>query len=119
MEQEERVKTIVPLNSHTARACLSCGLVKTFEQFNQDGCENCPFLSLKNNKEGINECTTPSFEGLIALINPQESWVAKWKGFVDRIPGCYAMRLTGRLPPEIIQQLREQNIDYVPLDNDN
>lgn len=28
------------------RACKRCGLLKTIEQFVEEGCENCPFLNI-------------------------------------------------------------------------
>ena len=29
------------------RACKRCGLIKTFQQFYDVGCENCPFLEME------------------------------------------------------------------------
>jgi transcription elongation factor SPT4 len=39
------------------RACLRCALIKTFEQFHHDGCENCDFLSMEGNTERINQAS--------------------------------------------------------------
>ena len=36
----------VPTNTKGIRACKRCGLLKTLDQFINDGCENCPFLEM-------------------------------------------------------------------------
>ena len=39
---------VVPNGLRNLRACLLCSLVKTFDQFEVDGCDNCEsFLNLK------------------------------------------------------------------------
>lgn len=30
-------------------------------------------------QQRVVQCTTSNFDGLIALINPEQSWVAKWQ----------------------------------------
>ncbi len=35
----------------------------------------------------INQCTTAFYEGMIALVEPQKSWVAKWQRFQSNVPG--------------------------------
>jgi len=41
----------VPKSLKTLRACLVCSLVKTFDQFEADGCDNCEsVLHLKRNR---------------------------------------------------------------------
>lgn len=32
-------------------------------------------LQMKGDKERVLECTTSAFDGLIAMVNPQDSWV--------------------------------------------
>jgi transcription elongation factor SPT4 len=49
-------------SKHT-RACLRCKLVKTFDQFLTDGCENCETLNLKNNTELVSQWTTNAYSG--------------------------------------------------------
>ena len=39
--------------------------------------------------------TTSNYEGTIALINPADSWVAKWQGLTNYVPGLYAVRYCG------------------------
>lgn len=36
----------VPDSLRGIRACKRCGILKTLEQFINQGCENCPFLEL-------------------------------------------------------------------------
>ena len=40
------------------RCCLRCNLVKTFEQFVDDGCDNCPVLGMKDDQERVVDCTS-------------------------------------------------------------
>lgn len=32
---------------------------------------------MKGDKERVLECTTSAFDGLIAMVNPQDSWVVR------------------------------------------
>ncbi|XP_021887493.1 transcription elongation factor SPT4 homolog 1-like, partial [Carica papaya] len=48
---------------HELRACLRCRLVKTYDQFRESGCENCPFFKMDDDHERIVDCTTPNFNG--------------------------------------------------------
>ena len=81
---------------------------QSFNQFLVNGCANCPFLKLIDDKERIRDCTSSSFTGFvrpsalrcggqlwtcwlthpavratwhrtIALMDPQQSWVARWQ----------------------------------------
>ncbi|KAH8047021.1 hypothetical protein JL722_13359 [Aureococcus anophagefferens] len=88
------------------RACLRCGLVKFF----QDGCENCPFLELAERQDRVASCTTASFDGVVAMMKPEESWIARWEGINRSLPGCYAMKLTGEMPEQIRQFLHDKRI---------
>jgi transcription elongation factor SPT4 len=81
MEEDEYYDSssasVVPNNVRTLRACLICGLVKTAEQFSTSGCPNCDIGDATG--DYVSSCTTPNFEGMIAVIEPQKSWVAKWQ----------------------------------------
>lgn len=53
---------IIPKDLRSLRACLYCSLVKSFEQFESDGCENCEgFLMMKNDSDKVYECTRFKF----------------------------------------------------------
>lgn len=43
------------------RCCVPCQLVKTFEQFYEQGCENCPYLAMDGDRERIYDATTTDF----------------------------------------------------------
>jgi transcription elongation factor SPT4 len=85
--------------THTKlRACLRCKLIKAESQWVQEGCENCKDLAIENDTERVQDCTSPYFEGLIAMMSPNDSWVSKWSGLENRVPGCYAVDVEGELP---------------------
>lgn len=59
-------------------ACLVCKLVKTLDQFHRDGCDNCYFLDMTENRNRCEDCTTINFQGIITVVDPKASWAAKW-----------------------------------------
>lgn len=94
----------VPKDLRHLRACLLCSLVKTIDQFEYDGCDNCEaYLQMKGNREMVYECTSSSFDGVIAMMSPEDSWVAKWQRIGNFKPGVYAVTVTGRLPPGMFE----------------
>ena len=119
MEEEEEAPQVtelanasVPTNMKTLRACKRCGIIKTQEQFYDDGCENCPFLSLADNMERVNSCTTAFYEGVCSVMDPRESWSAKWIRVDNYLPGIYAIAVTGQLDREIEEDLENQGIRW-------
>ena len=92
----------IPDDFKGLRACLRCSLLKTFSQFEESGCENCDFLVMKDNAERVHECTTAYFEGAVAVMEAQNSWVAKWQRIATFLPGMYALDVQGKLPDEMI-----------------
>ncbi|EDL15828.1 mCG7669, isoform CRA_a [Mus musculus] len=57
----------VPKDLRHLRACLLCSLVKTIDQFEYDGCDNCDaYLQMKGNREMVYDCTSSSFDGCLA-----------------------------------------------------
>ncbi|XP_064612731.1 LOW QUALITY PROTEIN: transcription elongation factor SPT4-like [Liolophura sinensis] len=103
----------VPKELRNLRACLLCSLVKTFEQFEFDGCDNCEeYLHMKNNRDAVYECTSSNFDGVVAMMSPEDSWVAKWQRINRFTKGCYAISVTGRLPPGIVRELKSKGVNY-------
>ena len=81
----------IPKNDRNLRACLICSMVKTLDQFDRDGCDNCErFLKYRGNRfvrvilsrdhwnfyfrDMVIECTSASFDGLIGMMTPDQSW---------------------------------------------
>nr|CAG4643679.1 EOG090X0NWO [Ilyocryptus agilis] len=103
----------VPKDLRSLRACLVCSLIKTFDQFEMDGCDNCDeFLRMKNNKENIYDCTSTNFDGMVALMSPEDSWVAKWQRINRKVKGVYAVSVSGRLPDSLIRDMKTRGIIY-------
>lgn len=42
----ELAQASVPSSLKGIRACKRCGILKTVDQFINEGCENCPFLDM-------------------------------------------------------------------------
>ncbi|GAA5897202.1 hypothetical protein JCM6882_001815 [Rhodosporidiobolus microsporus] len=98
-------------SSKKLRACLMCSFVATAAEFRKEGCPNCEdYLELKGDSDRILMCTTGQFDGVIALIDPKESWVAKWQRNDKHHPGVYAVRVTGQLPEEIVEDLEARGV---------
>ncbi|KAJ3092534.1 transcription elongation factor spt4 [Quaeritorhiza haematococci] len=112
-----READIVPKEKRKLRACMLCGLIKSNAQFKKDGCENCDeVLNLKKNKDRVAECTSATFDGVVALMQPDRSWVARWQRVDKFTKGLYAIRVTGQLPDDIIDELEDRGIKYRPRD---
>merc|ERR1712110_1338952 len=103
----------VPKDLRQLRACLSCSLVKTFDQWENDGCENCDvFLHMKNNRDNVYDMTSSNFDGMVASMKPDDSWVCKWQRITKFKPGVYAISVSGRLPQDIIRQMQRGGAAY-------
>lgn len=58
---------VVPLETAQSKlkACMSCSLIKTANQFYENGCENCPFIHYQHDKDKVGQCTTSNFVGYV------------------------------------------------------
>jgi transcription elongation factor SPT4 len=76
------------------RACLICSVIRPLSEFVDEGCPNCedilevrhpPLLlndtnyQMRGQPERVAECTSINFDGMIAMMDPDGSWVAKWQ----------------------------------------
>ena len=89
------------------KACMSCSLIKTVQQFVMDGCENCSFMGYRGDRERVTACCTSSFTGTLVSLKPRVSWVAKWQRVSSFVPGAYAVSIDARMPDDIVEQLEE------------
>ncbi|MEE6468992.1 hypothetical protein FKM82_008456 [Ascaphus truei] len=116
----------VPKDLRHLRACLLCSLVKhrvlhfvlqTIDQFEYDGCDNCDaYLQMKGNREMVYDCTSSSFDGIVSMMSPDDSWVSKWQRITNFKPGVYAVSVTGRLPQGIVRELKSRGVVYKSRD---
>jgi transcription elongation factor SPT4 len=115
---------IIPAdNIRKLRACMLCSLVKSADEFVDSGCENCDeVLNFKGDKERSLECTSANFEGIMALLKPEKSWVARWyirltRQRIDKFTrGIYAVQVVGTIPMDIQEELLDKGIKYRPRD---
>lgn len=62
------------------RACLRCQFVQMGRDYHARGCPNCEdVLAMQGSWDTVGETTTTNYDGLIAMTNPEQSWVAKWQ----------------------------------------
>lgn len=51
------------------RACIVCGLVKTYDQFMDVGCDNCEAqLDMQGSSDRVLDCTTTNFTGYPSIL---------------------------------------------------
>ncbi|CAI5482397.1 unnamed protein product [Closterium sp. NIES-64] len=99
------------------RACLRCSLLKTYDQFYANGCENCPFFEMDGDEERVKDATTANFSGIISCMDPAGSWAARWLRISRAAPGCYAISVTGNLTDDLQSICESNNVRYVPRSN--
>ena len=56
--------------------------------------------------------TTPTYAGVISILNGEDSWVARFLGVETLSAGLYAIEVYGEFPQEVLEDLEEQNIPY-------
>ena len=83
---------VIPNTYKKLRACKTCRLIKSDDQFLKDGCDNCPDYDY-GDFDSLQEHTTGNFSGTIAMMMAKESWVARWNKLGSGIPGVYAVQV--------------------------
>jgi transcription elongation factor SPT4 len=88
---------------------------------------------MKGSPDRISVCTTTYYDGVIAVIDPESSWVARWQRICEfrsclipgryltlspakYVPGMYAVRVKGRIPEDVETELESRGIKYRPRD---
>lgn len=83
------------------------------DQFFNEGCDNCEyFLHLRGDRDRILDCTSTNFDGMIAMMDPADSWVARWQNIDNNVRGMYAISVSGDLPEYIKRIMRTRGIRY-------
>ncbi|KAA1465914.1 transcription initiation Spt4 [Dentipellis sp. KUC8613] len=101
----------------TLRACLLCSIIQSPADFRRNGCPNCEeLMQMKSSPDRIQVCTTTYFDGVIAVIDPESSWVARWQRTSKYVRGMYAVRVKGRIPDDVEAELESRGIKYRPRD---
>ena len=65
----ELAQAPVPNALRGIRACKRCGLLKTLDQFINEGCENCPFLDMVRAKERKFNVVLLTFQDLLECLD--------------------------------------------------
>lgn len=103
--------------ARSLRACMVCSIVQPYQKFMRDGCPNCEaVLGLQGNADAIQECTSQVYDGLITMGDPTQSWVAKWQRLDSYVPGVYAVKVVGSLPQDVLGNLEDAGVKYIPRD---
>lgn len=92
---------------------MMCGIIQTTEQFREGHCPNCEAVFPDVDPM---EYTLPTFEGQAAVADPQGLWVARWLRVNNFVPGMYAVKVSGRLPHLVVEELEERGFSYRPRD---
>ncbi|KAG1739946.1 Spt4/RpoE2 zinc finger-domain-containing protein [Suillus clintonianus] len=110
--------TIPPqARSKQLRACLLCSIIQHPMDFRKNGCPNCEeLMQMKGSPDRISVCTTTYFDGIIAVIDAEASWVARWQRTSKYVRGMYAVRVKGRIPEDVEAELESRGIKYRPRD---
>ena len=65
-----------------------------------------------DNPERVGMCTTAFYEGSAALMDPRESWAARWIRVDGYLPGVYAISVTGQFDKDIEDDLESRGIRW-------
>jgi transcription elongation factor SPT4 len=89
-----------PTGCKSLRACLKCRLIMDKKQWFDLGCVQCPELRMQENENRVIACTTTDFDCYVSNIRPG-GFVTRFIGLEKSIPGLYANKVRGEIPPEV------------------
>ena len=75
-----------PIENKHLSACIDCKLILNDAQWRDHYDFRCPNCITKT------ECTN-KFSGMIAIMQPTDSWVARYNANHSKMPGVYAIRV--------------------------
>ncbi|KAJ1634720.1 Spt4/RpoE2 zinc finger-domain-containing protein [Pavlovales sp. CCMP2436] len=73
---------------------------------------------MRGDRDAMMQCTTPHFDGLVAMMDPSKSWVGRWQGISKLHPGVYALKVYGNLSEEMVTVMEENGLAYAPNEED-
>jgi len=97
-----RLSTVAPFDLCHTTSRPSRRRAASLEQFEDQGCENCPWLGLQNDRGRVADFTTSQFSGMISVMDPSTSWATKWLHLSKSVPGCYTL-VVNEEPPGNLQ----------------
>uniref|UniRef100_A0A8C6R3M6 Spt4/RpoE2 zinc finger domain-containing protein n=1 Tax=Nannospalax galili TaxID=1026970 RepID=A0A8C6R3M6_NANGA len=66
---------------------------------------------MKGNREIVYDCTSSSFDGITAMMSPEDSWVSN-----NFKPGVYAVSVAGHFLQGIMWELKSTGVAYKSRD---
>jgi RNA polymerase subunit RPABC4/transcription elongation factor Spt4 len=105
----DRYKPVPALPRYSdLRACVHCRLVKNSSQFRSDSCDNCdpqrsqiPYVDTTADFQGFvprsSSLHSISLSRTAVILDPEHSFIARFKSLRDKIPGVYALVLPEKI----------------------
>ena len=101
---------LIPKKSRSMSACIGCGLLQDAEKWKSDKtCPNCGWRVDDDSGLSLDEWTSSSYNGVLALFQPQKSWCSSWLKYNKNVPGLYCIDNLGEVNNQIVQFLIEQD----------
>ena len=107
---EQSNEVAIPDGMKKQRACIRCHLIRTENQFKKEGCLNC--LSFKSQNESFFDYTSANFEGLISIINPDVSWVARHLNIGKYVAGTYCLKIRDEIGSQFYSELKKNDLSF-------
>lgn len=91
--------------SSKLKCCKLCSRLSS--QLKTKGCENCTTVSKNSN------ISSNKFKGMVGLVDPDKSWVAKWQRINGLKKGLYALTVEGEVDEEVVVEYEKSGRIYV------
>jgi len=66
--------------------------------------------------DAVGDCTSSNFNGIIALMDTKNSWVARYHRLEGYKPGMYAVQVIGNINEEYVDAVRAAGLRFVRRD---